>query len=143
MEPTLHCARVAPDCGAAKGDLIEVVPLASKDVRRGDIIAYRTPSQAQRRCGIPQGGIFVHRVVGLPGETWSESAGQVSIDGERLDEPYVKESRRDAGSNPPIRDRSAFFVMGDNRNYSCDSRVWGPLPAADVIGRVDRIVHPG
>jgi signal peptidase I len=143
MEPTLRCASPTLGCSVAKGDLIEVVPVARRSIRRGDIVAYRTLLAAARRCGTPGGRIYVHRVVGLPGETWSESAGEVAIDGEPLDEPYLKESRRDAASNGPVRDGAGFFVMGDNRNYACDSRVWGPLPRANVIGRVDRVVRPG
>jgi signal peptidase I len=81
-------------------------------------------------------------VIGLPGETWSESGGHVSIDGKRLDEPYLVESRRDAGSNGLVKDGKGFFLMGDNRDYACDSRVWGPLPAKDLVGRIDRIVRP-
>jgi signal peptidase I len=143
MEPTLHCARPGPGCGARKGDLIEVAPVSATDVRRGDIVAYRAPRRAQRRCGVSPSGILVHRVIGLPRETWSESGGYVSIDGERLDESYLKADRRDAGSGEPVSDGKGFFVMGDNRNYACDSRVWGPLPPDRLVGRVARTVRPG
>ena len=143
MEPTLHCARPAAGCGAAKGDLVEVMSVSASRIRRGDVVAYRAPPPARRRCGVASGGIFLHRVVGLPGETWSESGGYVSIDGKRIEEPYLKADRRDAGSEKAVSLGKGFFVMGDKRNYACDSRVWGPLQPTALVGRVDRIVRPG
>ena len=87
------------------------------------------------RCGA--GGTFVKRLIGLPGETWEERGGYVYINGKRLDEPYVLPRRRDARTIAPIKIPSGqYFMMGDNRSASCDSRAWGTVPRDDLIGKV-------
>jgi signal peptidase I len=106
--------------------------------RRGDIVIFRTPSAAVRKCG--EGGTYIKRLIGLPGNRWSERRGYVYIDGVKLDEPYVQTSRRDdesfrGGRIPPNR----FLLLGDNRASSCDSRFWGLVPRANLIGRVVEI----
>jgi signal peptidase I len=134
MEPTLHCARPAPGCESGSRDHILVLTFLG--FGRGDIVVFHTPPEAAVRCGV--GGTFVKRVIGLPGEVVSERGGYVYINGQRLDEPYIKPDRRD--SEPPRAwprlPASSYFVIGDNRSQSCDSRVWGPLPKGNVIGRV-------
>lgn len=84
---------------------------------------------------------LVKRVVGLPGEEIGIYNGHVYINGKRLEEPYMKE--------PMIGDAVAYripegtiFVMGDNRNNSEDSRVWGPIPVASVLGRAKLLFWP-
>ncbi|HZC28171.1 MAG TPA: signal peptidase I [Gaiellaceae bacterium] len=138
MEPTLHCARPALGCEGTTMDLVAVRPYGSSQPRRGEIAVFRTPPLARMKCG--SGGIFVKRVVGLPGERWSERSGYVFIDGRRLDEPYVKARRRDTesfrgGRIPP----NEFLLLGDNRASSCDSRFYGLVPRRDLIGRVFEI----
>jgi len=103
--------------------------------RRGDVVVFETPSAARRLCG--SSGIYVKRLIGLPGDVWSERDGVVYIDGRRLDEPYLEQSRRDAETLPPRRIRPGeYFFMGDNRRRSCDSRRWGTVPRHDIIGPV-------
>jgi signal peptidase I len=92
MEPTLHCKRPGVGCLAAESDYV-VVQTRDFTVKRLDIIAFNTPRLASTVCGA--GGIFLKRVVGLPGEVWAERNGYVYIDGEKLNEPYVKAARRD------------------------------------------------
>ena len=87
------------------------------------------------------GGTFVKRIIGLPGETVQmrlrNGLAYVYIDGRRLDEPYIQKSRRDVGPAKSYRvPLGDYFVMGDNRSQSCDSRVWGPVPRQNVIGKV-------
>ena len=95
-------------------------------------------------CG--EGGIFVKRIVGLPGETLSEDThGFISVDGKRLNEPYV--SARARAFDTSYRDRQwkvvagDYFAIGDNRSESCDSRAWGGVPRGNVIGPVVKIVR--
>ena len=141
MEPTLHCARPAPGCEARFSDRV----LANRFIyhfrnpQRGEVIVFKTPPAAKTKCGA--GGTFVKRIIGLPGETVQmrlrNGLAYVYIDGKRLDEPYIQKSRRDVGPaksyKVPLGD---YFVMGDNRSQSCDSRVWGPVPRQNVIGKV-------
>ena len=143
METTLHCAGAGLGCTARFSDRV----LANRfiyhftDPKRGDIVVFETPQQARRQCGA--GGTFVKRIIGLPGETWEMRNGFVFINGRRLEEPYVNQDRRDADTLPPekIPDDS-YFVMGDNRSQSCDSRVWGPLARDNLIGKVFAVYWP-
>jgi signal peptidase I len=144
MEPTLHCARPAPGCEARFSDRV----LANRfiyhfrDPKRGEIIVFKTPPEARVRCGA--GGTFVKRLIGLPGERISERDGFVYIDGKRLDEPYIAADRRD--HEPPRSfgrvPADHYFFMGDNRAQSCDSRVWGSVPRANLIGEVFFVYWP-
>lgn len=145
MEPTLHCARPAPDCQGGTSDRV----LANRFIyyfhapRRGDIIVFHAPAAARREC---VGGTFVKRIIGLPGEVWSERNGVTYINGRRLAEPYVAPARRDRETKelvdiPPVGTMrrippQMYLVEGDNRAHSCDSRVWGLVPRANIIGKV-------
>jgi signal peptidase I len=144
MEPTLHCARPGSGCEARFSDRV----LANRFIyhfrkpHRGDIIVFKTPPLAKERCGA--GGTFVKRLVGLPGETWQEKNGFVYINGQKLVEPYIKPDRRDTGTSYPPRKipDGMYFMMGDNRTQSCDSREWGPVPRGNLIGEVFAVYWP-
>lgn len=141
MEPTLHCARPASGCLANAEDHV-VVDTNRRRPRRGDIFVFKTPPKARTRCGVD--GVFVKRVLGLPGESWEERGGFVYVDGLKIREPYIRPARRDFQNNPPVElGAHEYFVIGDNRSLSCDSRAWGPLPEADIIGIVTTIVRGG
>jgi signal peptidase I len=143
MEPTLHCAEPSDGCTARFSDRVLanrfIYHLREPD--RGDVVVFETPERAQRLCGA--GGTFVKRLIALPGETISERDGFVYIDGRRLSEPYVESGRRDDQTFEP-REIPAdhYFFMGDNRSQSCDSRVWGPVPRASLIGEVFAVYWP-
>jgi signal peptidase I len=144
MEPTLHCARPGSGCEARFSDRV----LANRFIyhfrkpHRGDIIVFKTPPQAEQRCGA--GGTFVKRLIGLPGETWEERNGFIYINGKKLIEPYVKPDRRDTATSYPARKipKGTYFMMGDNRTQSCDSREWGPVPRNNLIGEVFAVYWP-
>ena len=143
MEPTFRCARPAPGCTADRSDRVAAlrVEWPFSGVGRGDIVAFDTPPRARDLCGA--GGTFVGRIVGLPGETWAQRAGLVFVDGRELEETYVDDDRRDrqtyrARRIPP----GHYFVQGDNRSQSCDSRIWGPLPEGNLVAKALLIYWP-
>jgi signal peptidase I len=102
---------------------------------------FNAPAQAKLQC---RGGVFVKRIIGVPGDRWAEKDGYVYIDGKRLDEPYVKPAERDHKSyrlsdilpGTTRIPKGRYLMMGDNRNESCDSRVWGLVRRGDIIGEV-------
>ena len=145
MEPTLHCARPGDGCEARSSDRV----LANRfiyhfrDPRRFEIVVFNPPAQAKLRCP-GGGGVYVKRIIGIPGDRWEERAGYVYVDGRRLHEPYVTDARRDdqttrlsailPGATRIPKDD--YLMMGDNRRQSCDSRTWGLVPRENIIGEV-------
>ena len=142
MEPTLHCAKPNEGCVAGGGllngsDRVLACRICYSftDPKRGDIIVFNAPDKAKTAC--TAGGVYVKRLIGLPGETWLERDGFVYIDGKRLDESYVKDDRRDYPTVPAVKiPEGHYFMMGDNRAGSCDSRAWGTVPRGNLIGKV-------
>jgi signal peptidase I len=101
---------------------------------RGDIIVFQYPFDPQRD--------FVKRIIGLPGETVAIQNGQVFINGQPLpDEPYVSNHSND-NYGPVTLSEEEYFVLGDNRTGSSDSRSWGPLQAHFIIGKAWFIYYP-
>lgn len=99
--------------------------------KRGDVIVFRYPGNPSV--------FYIKRVIGLPGETVHIDRGIVTItkvDGTKLElaEPYVVAEDATYNENTPVSD-GHYFVMGDNRPKSSDSRVWGILPDNDIMGR--------
>jgi signal peptidase I len=140
MEPTLHCAKPADGCEASTSDRV----LANRFIyhfrkpRRGEIVVFQTPPQAATQCGA--GGTFVKRLMGLPGDVLSMRGGRLFVNGKRINEPYA---RRDPGENDSWTvPKGRYFMLGDNRPNSCDSRVWGPVPRSALIGPVFAIYWP-
>ena len=100
--------------------------------KRGDIVVFTPPGAAPG--SIP----FIKRVIGLPGETVDLRNGHVSINGQEISEPYVYPGQTTeplGGQDHWVVPANSLFVMGDHREQSSDSRVFGPVPISNVIGR--------
>lgn len=104
----------------------------SKDVEkieRGDIVIYRHPKDESQS--------FIHRIVGLPGEEIDIREGKVHINGKQLEESYVKAGNiLNSQKLEPVKvPKESYFVMGDNRDRSNDSRFRGALPKKYIYGK--------
>ena len=95
--------------------------------KRGEIIVFEYPMEPGRD--------FVKRVIALPGETVSIEAGSILIDGDVLEEPYIVKKGQHYMS-PILVPEGSYFVVGDNRENSSDSRFWGPVDMTNIIGKV-------
>jgi signal peptidase I len=124
--------------------LVDKVGLGFGDVRRGDIVVFRGNQKIDDICGSPDQHIstLVKRVIALPGDTIESRNGVVYINGIENAEPYLP-----AGTTTDMLPRQAvpaehFWMMGDNRSDSCDSRFWGALDQKDVIGKAEVRIWP-
>lgn len=123
MEPTLH-----------NGELIIINKLAFRlgEPQRGDIIVFHYPRDPSQE--------FIKRIVGLSGDQVTITDGNIYVNGQRLDEPYISISPNYLGSW--VVPENQLFVLGDNRNNSRDSHEWGTLPMDYVIGKALFIYWP-
>ncbi len=143
MEPTLHCAQPATGCEARYNDRVIAnrFILHFRSPHRGEIVVFDPPADVAQKCGA--GGTYVKRIVGLPGETIAVENGRAFINGTQLDEPYLDEARIGGPDFPATKlGEGKYFMMGDNRAMSCDSRIWGPIERADMIGPVFFVYWP-
>lgn len=113
--------------------VVEKVSYHFHPPEQGDIIVFRPPEILQE-LGYKPDQAFIKRIIGEPGDTVQVTEGKVWINGIPLSEPYIAEPP--AYDVPPVRvPPKQFFVMGDNRNNSNDSHVWGFLPTQNIVGR--------
>ncbi len=116
MEPTLYDGQYL---------IVSKVIYRIHPPERGDIIVFHPPNG--------DSDDYIKRVVGLPGETVEVRDGATWIDGVPLEEPYMVSSGGSSG--PRTLGEGQYFVLGDNRANSSDSRSWGILPQEDIIGK--------
>lgn len=129
MEPTIM-----------PGDRI-VVNKLSQGIHRGDIVVFARPPA--EHCGSAPVPDLVKRVIGLPGERISSSGNQVLINGKPIAEPWLpKPDPLGKPITPETIPRGDYYVLGDNRANSCDSRYWGPVPGSLIVGKVVAIFWP-
>jgi signal peptidase I len=115
------------------GDHIVVTPYRfGKKANRGDVIVFRSPRAADE--------LMIKRVIGTPGDLVETRAGRVLVCGHALSEPYVAAQATSGAIPAQIIPADSYFVLGDNRADSLDSRSWGVLPKDAVLGKARMIL---
>ena len=122
-------SRIVPFWGASGTD----PKFAFDPPTRGEIIVFRYPEDPSKD--------FVKRVVGLPGEKVEVRSGIVHIDGLAQREPYLQRTDRSSARAITLRERE-YYVIGDNRRNSNDSRAWGVVPEENIVGKVWLVYWP-
>lgn len=135
MEPNYHSSDYL---------IIDELSYKFRDPQRGEVIVFQYPLNPSYR--------YIKRIIGLPGETIEIKDGEVFVsrgDGEeqKIDETLylstkVQEEWKDTDYGPLTLNSDEYFVMGDNRKYSSDSRKWGVLPTKNITGRVLLRISP-
>jgi signal peptidase I len=112
-----------------------------EDPKRGDVVVFKAPLNEEYD--------YIKRIIGLPGDTVSIRSSQVFVNNHQLDESsylstdILSRGGRFIGENGEYTLKSdEYFVMGDNRNHSSDSRDWGPVPRSNIIGRAWLVYWP-
>lgn len=140
MQPGLHT-----------GDLVMVNLLSYHfgSPQRGDVIVFYPPANHDHTCqqNDPQHECFVKRIVGIPGDTISITPGAVFVDNVKLNEPYIYPLAPGQNENPVVvpslhLGAGQYFVLGDNRDNSTDSRFFGPITRDSIIGKVQLVAWP-
>jgi signal peptidase I len=129
MEPTL-----------LPGDRVLVNKLSYQlhAVHEGDVVVFKRPPNDND----PQISDLIKRVIGLPGESIQAKGGNVYINGKLLNQPYLRKGTVTTSLPYQVVPKGEYFVMGDNRGNSYDSRYWGYLPANLIVGHAFAVVWP-
>jgi signal peptidase I len=130
---------MVPALGVYDRVLVQKAFFSWRDVREGQIVVFSHPPLDH--CAGPQEGDLVKRVIALPGQTIYSSGNSIYVNGRLLAEPYLPHYDP---LGPPIASRQhpyrvppgEFYMLGDNRADSCDSRYWGPIKGSSIIGKV-------
>jgi signal peptidase I len=129
---------MVPTLGVYDRILVQKAFFTWRDVHEGQIVVFSHPPLDH--CG-PQEGNLVKRVIALPGQTIYSSGNRIYVNGRLLAEPYLPQNDPlgppIASSQHPYRvPPREFYMLGDNRADSCDSRYWGPVMGSSIIGKV-------
>lgn len=122
MEPNLHDGEYV---------LIDKVSYTLRTPERGDIVVFVRPGERD----------YIKRVIGLPGDTVEIRGGRVLVNGVALDEPYLQQPTNSSYAARMV-EPGHYFVMGDNRNNSSDSRSFGPISFNSIVGRAWLVYWP-
>jgi signal peptidase I len=104
-------------------------------IQRGDVVVFWFPRDPSKS--------YIKRVIGVPGDTVEMIGGEVYVNGERLTEPYILPEFRGDQSTAPLRvPPGEYYVLGDHRNSSNDSRAWGTVPRNFIYGKAQLAYWP-
>jgi len=134
MVARVRVQKVSMDPTLVPGEVLLVNKLAYKfgEISYGDIITFHYPIEPDLD--------YVKRVIGIPGDEVIVKGGIVRVNGQEVHEPYISDPPEYEGQwNVP---ENSLFVLGDNRNPSADSHVWGFVPLDNVIGKVFAVYWP-
>ena len=126
MEPNFHDKQLI---------LVEKIGYFTHAPKRGAVIGLRF-------LGDPEYRKYIKRIIGLPGETIEIKEGRVFINNSKLLEVYLPTELQTEPDMKKVLGDDEYFIMGDNRNNSSDSRVWGVLPQKEIIGRAWAVLWP-
>jgi signal peptidase I len=122
-----------PTLNEREAVLVIRIPYYFREPRRGEVIVFKYPQDPTKE--------YVKRLIGLPGDTIEIKNGVVYVNGKALDEPYVKNKSSD--NYGPIKvPKDNYFVLGDNRPVSVDSRYWGFVPKKNLVGQAILLLWP-
>ena len=124
MEPGLHTDEYV---------LVNKVAYLFHEPQRGDVIVFHYPLDTTKD--------FIKRIIGIPGDTIQTTSNEVIINGKILNEPYIS-TPFNFDTNTWKLGPGEFFVMGDNRDNSLDSRTWGPLNRNYIVGKAIAVYWP-
>jgi len=129
---------MAPNFKSGDYLIVDEISYRFGDPVRGDVIVFKYPKDTTQK--------FIKRVIGLPNETVDVKDGQVTVikDGNQsvLSENYLPKDLKTLGTVKITLGSDEFFVLGDNREYSYDSRSWGVVPRKDIIGKAFLRIFP-
>jgi len=120
--------------------LTDKVTYRFQEPKRGDVVVFKAPGA--------EGDEYIKRIMGLPGETLTIEKGKILISGIPLDESYLSSDVFTSGGlfnkegESVLIPEGNYFVLGDNRSYSSDSRAWGLVPKKEITGRAWFIYWP-
>ncbi len=131
MMPTLHV-----------GDRILVNKLSVEfgTINTGDVIVFKAP--ASEHCNANDPPDLVKRVIGLPGQHVTSQGNTIYVNDKKLKEPWTYWPTIGTAIGNVTVPKNSYFVMGDWRSNSCDSRFWGSVPRSDIIGKAFMRIWP-
>ncbi len=130
MEPNFHNSQYL---------MVDKLSYRIHPPKRGDVVVFHPPNAPSLN--------YIKRIIALPGEQIEIKNGEIFINNARLAEPYIPAEKTlirysEAANLKQTLGNDEYFVLGDNREHSSDSREWGSVPAANVIGRAWLVIFP-
>jgi signal peptidase I len=137
MQPNLHTNNLV---------LVNLLAYDFGSPQRGDVIVFHPPISTDDRASSEPGEYYVKRIIAVPGDTIKLTTTAVYVDGKKLNEPYIDTLQGDI-ENPSVvptitLHKDQYWVMGDNRDNSQDSRFFGPITRSAIIGKAEVVIWP-